>query len=338
MNFEQYKDVWVFIECFQGHPKDVGFELLGQGRKLADGLKQKLCAVVIGNDIKYAVDGANYYGADIIYVVKGEEYENYSSDSYGNAFLKLCEKYHPNTILIGATVKGRELGSKIAVSLRTGLTADCTALSIEENTGNVVWERPAFGGNLYAQILCSDTRPQMGTVRPGAFKKQKQNLNNKAEIIEENIGMDKNDILTKVLDFIKSKEEEGIKLEEAEYIVSGGRGMKNAENFKILKELADVLGGTVGASRAAVDAGWMPQFKQVGQTGKTVTPKIYIACGISGAVQHIAGMSSSDTIIAINKDPSAPIFEVADYGLIGDVFEIVPEIIKEVRSVKNVYA
>ncbi|OOM10531.1 electron transfer flavoprotein subunit alpha/FixB family protein [Clostridium saccharobutylicum] len=337
MNFEQYKDVWVFIECFQGQPKDVGFELLGQGRKLADGLNQKLCAVVIGNNIKNAVKEANYYGADKIYVVQGEEYSNYSSDAYGNAFLKLCEKYNPNTILIGATIKGRELGSKIAVSLRTGLTADCTALSVETDTKNVVWERPAFGGNLYAQILCSDTRPQMGTVRPGAFKKPEKNVNNNAQIIEENIRMDTNDILTKVVDFIKSTEESGIKLEEAEYIVSGGRGMKNAENFKILNELADVLGGTVGASRAAVDAGWMPQSKQVGQTGKTVTPKIYIACGISGAVQHLAGMSSSDTIIAINKDPSAPIFEVADYGLVGDVFEIIPEIIKEVRSAKNIY-
>jgi electron transfer flavoprotein alpha subunit len=335
MNFEKYKDVWVFIECFQGQPKDVGFELLGQGRKLADGLKQKLCAVVIGNEVKYAVDGASYYGVDKIYVVKGEEYENYSSDAYGNAFLKLCHKYNPNTILIGATIKGRELGSNIAVSLRTGLTADCTALSVEEDTGNVIWERPAFGGNLYAQILCSDTRPQMGTVRPGAFKKPEKHINNNFEIIEENIRMNSDSIRTKVINFIKSAEESGVKLEEAEYIVSGGRGMKNAENFKIIKELADLLGGTVGASRAAVDAGWVHQSKQVGQTGKTVTPKIYIACGISGSVQHLAGMSSSDTIIAINKDPSAPIFEVADYGLIGDVFEVIPEIIKEIRSAKN---
>jgi electron transfer flavoprotein alpha subunit len=335
MNFEEYKDIWVFIECFQGQPKNVGFELLGQGRKLADGLKQELCAVIIGKDVEEAVKGAKSYGADKIYVVQGEEYENYTSETYGHAFLELCYKYKPNTIMIGATIKGRELGSEIAVTLRTGLTADCTTLSIEEDTGNVVWERPAFGGNLYAQIICSTTRPQMGTVRPNAFTKPEMKENNQVQIIRENIRIDAASIHTKVIDFIKSTEEAGIKLEEAEYIVSGGRGMKGAENFAMLKKLADLLGGTVGASRAAVDAGWVPQSKQVGQTGKTVKPKIYIACGISGAVQHLAGMSSSDTIIAINKDAYAPIFEVADYGLIGDVFEVVPAMIKEIRSVKN---
>jgi electron transfer flavoprotein alpha subunit len=335
MSFEEYKDIWVFIECFQGQPKNVGFELLGQGRILADRLKQKLCAVVIESNVDKAIDGAKCYGADKIYVVQGEEYKNYSSDSYGNAFLKLCHKYRPNTILIGATIRGRELGSKIAVSLRTGLTADCTALSVDEDNANVVWERPAFGGNLYAQILCSGTRPQMGTVRPGAFKKPEKEENNISKIITENIRMDKVSDLTKVIDFIKSTEDAGVKLEEAEYIVSGGRGMKGPENFAMLKELADLLGGAVGASRAAVDSGWVPQSKQVGQTGKTVSPRVYIACGISGAVQHLAGMSSSDTIIAINKDESAPIFEVADYGVVGDVFEMVPALIKEVRSIKN---
>lgn len=335
MNLENFKDVWVFIECFQGQPKDVGFELLGQGRILAEGLKQNLCAVVIGKDVDSAIKGASEYGADKIYVVQGEEYENYTSDAYGHAFLKLCHKYNPNTILIGATIRGRELGSKIAVALRTGLTADCTALSIEEETGNVVWERPAFGGNLYAQILCSETRPQMGTVRPGAFKKQEKNLENKAEIIEEDIRTNPAYILTKVVDFIKAKEEGGFKVDEAEVVVSGGRGMKGAENFNMLKELADLMGGAVGASRAAVDAGWIPQTRQVGQTGSTVAPRIYIACGISGAVQHIAGMSSSDTIIAINKDASAPIFEVADYCIVGDLFQVVPALIKEIRQAKN---
>lgn len=335
MNFEQYKDVWVFIECFQGKPKDVGFELMGQGRKLADGLKQNLCAVVIGKDVELAVKEANDYGADKVYVVQGDEYENYSSDAYGEAFLELCNKYYPNTILIGATINGRDLGSKVAVSLRTGLTADCTALFLEEETGNVVWERPAFGGNLYAQILCSDTRPQMGTVRPCNFKKEAKVENNNAEVIRENIKIDPSAITTKLIEFLKSKEDSGIKIEDAEVIVSGGRGMKAVENFEMLQELAEVLGGTVGGSRASVDAGWIPQSKQIGQTGKTVTPKIYIACGISGAVQHLAGMSSSDTIIAINKDKTAPIFEVADYGLVGDVFEVVPAMIKEIRLAKN---
>lgn len=335
MNLEQYKNVWVFIECFQGEPKNVGFELLGQGRLLANALKQELCAVVIGKDVEAGIKGANEYGADKIYVVQGDEYENYSSDAYGSAFLSLCNKYKPNTILVGATVNGRDLGSKIAVSLETGLTADCTALSIEEETGNVVWERPAFGGNLYAQILCGGTRPQMGTIRPGAFKKPEGNPSNQAIIIKEEIHVPKNTIRTKVVDFIKEKNEEGLRLDEAEFIVSGGRGMKNAENFALLQELADELGGTVGASRAAVDAGWINHSKQVGQTGQTVMPKIYISCAISGAVQHVAGMSSSDTIIAINKDKSAPIFEVADYGIVGDVFEVVPALIKELKARKG---
>lgn len=259
MSFETCKDVWVFIECFQGQPKSVGFELLGQGRKLADGLKQQLCAVVIGKEVDAAVKGAAEYGADKIYVVKGDEYEHYSADGYGHAFLKLVEKYDPNTILVGATVNGRDLGSKLAVSLHTGLTADCTALSVEEETGNVVWERPAFGGNLYAQILCSETRPQMGTCRPGAFKKPAADPDNQPEVIVEEIRTPAEEIRTKVIDFIKAAEDQGMRLDEAEVIVSGGRGMKNGENFAILEELAAVLGGTVGCSRAAVDAGWMPQ-------------------------------------------------------------------------------
>jgi len=335
MDLKEYQDVWVFIQCFQGHPKDVGFELLGQGRLLADRLKQKLCAVVIGKDVDEGVKGASEYGADKIYVVKGDEYANYSSDGYGHAFLELCAKYHPNTILIGATANGRDLGSKLAICLKTGLTADCTALSVEEDTGNVVWERPAFGGNLYARILCSETRPQMGTVRPGAFKKPKKSENKNLVMIREDIHTKEEDILTKVVDFIQSREESGVKLEEAEYIVSGGRGMRGPENFGMLQELADLLGGTVGASRASVDAGWVPQSKQVGQTGKTVTPKVYIACGISGAVQHLAGMTESDTIIAINKDGSAPIFEVADYGLVGDALEMIPAMIKEIRVARS---
>lgn len=332
MSFEAWKDVWVFVECFKDQPKSVGLELLGQGRKLAEGLKQDLCAVVIGNDTKEAVKAAGEYGADKIYVVEGAEYEDYSADAYGNVFLKLCEKYHPNTILVGATVNGRDLGSKIAVSLRTGLTADCTALSVDEETGNVVWERPAFGGNLYAQILCSETRPQMGTCRPGAFKKPEKNPDNKPVVIREEISTPAQEIRTKVIDFIKACEDNDLRLDEAEIIVSGGRGMKSAENFSVLKELADVLCGTVGCSRAAVDAGWMPQSKQVGQTGATVSPKIYFACGISGAVQHVAGMSESGTIIAINKDETAPIFEVADYCIVGDLFEVVPALVKELKA------
>lgn len=330
MGFENYRDVWVFVECFQGEPKNVGLELLSEGRKLADGLGHKLAAVVIGDRTEKAIDAAARYGADLVYVIQDPSYKHYSTDSFGSAFLELCKKYQPDTVLIGATINGRDLASKLAVDLQTGLTADCTALSIEEETGNVIWERPTFGGNLYARILCADSRPQMGTVRPGAFKKVLQNPSREPQIIKEDLSFD--EARVKVVDFLARNNEEGIPLPEAAVIVSGGRGMKKPENFALLEELAETLGGTIGCSRAVVDSGWLPQTKQVGQTGTTVSPEIYIACGISGAVQHVAGMGESRTIIAINQDETAPIFEVADYCLVGDVFEVLPPIIKELRS------
>ncbi len=334
MSFDAYKDVWVFIECFDGVPKRVGFELLGEGRKLAAALGQKLCAVVIGDNVDEAISQSALYGADKVYVVQGPEYRFYTADAYGKAMLALCEKYMPSTILVGATVNGRDLGSKLAVSLRTGLTADCTGLFVDGE--NVVWERPAFGGNLYAQIICGESRPQMGTVRAGNFKRPAPDPDNKPEIIREELHASDDEIRTKVLDFVKAVESDGIKLEDAEIVVSGGRGMKKAENFKLLQELADVLGGAVGASRAAVDSGWVPQSRQVGQTGKTIAPTIYIACGISGAVQHLAGMSKSKIIVAINKDKTAPIFEVAHYGIVGDLFEVVPALTKELKARKGI--
>ena len=334
MSFDAYKDVWVFIECFDGEPKRVGFELLGEGHKLAAALGQKLCAVVIGDKVDEAISQSALYGADKVYVVQGPEYRFYTADAYGKAMLALCEKYMPSTILVGATVNGRDLGSKLAVSLRTGLTADCTGLFVDGE--NVVWERPAFGGNLYAQIICGESRPQMGTVRAGNFKRPAPDPDNKPEIIREELHASDDEIRTKVLDFVKAVESDGIKLEDAEIVVSGGRGMKKAENFKLLQELADVLGGAVGASRAAVDSGWVPQSRQVGQTGKTIAPTIYIACGISGAVQHLAGMSKSKIIVAINKDKTAPIFEVAHYGIVGDLFEVVPALTKELKARKGI--
>ena len=212
------------------------------------------------------------------------------------------------------------------------MTADCTALRVDEETKNIVWERPAFGGNLYAQILCATTRPQMGTCRPGAFKMPPERPENHPECIRESIHVPQDSLRTRVLEFVKAAKSGEIPLGQAQVIVSGGRGMKNAENFALLRELADALGGTVGCSRAAVDAGWMPQSRQVGQTGTTVSPRLYIACGISGAIQHIAGMSESDTIVAINKDENAPIFEVADYCIVGDLFEVIPAILKELKA------
>ena len=333
MSFDTCKDVWVFIESFQGQPKSVGLELLGQGRKLADGLKQKLCAIVIGKDVDAAVKESAAYGADKIYVIQGDEYENYSADAYGNVFLKLCEKYDPNTILVGATVNGRDLGSKIAVSLRTGLTADCTALSVDEDTGNVVWERPAFGGNTIATIACPEFRPQMATVRPGVMQKLPREAGRKAEIEEFNPGFVPNEKYVEIMEVVKAVSNVA-DIMDAKILVSGGRGVGSPENFKILDELAEAIGGTVSCSRAVVDAGWKPKDLQVGQTGKTVRPHVYFAIGISGAIQHVAGMEESDIIIAINKDESAPIFDVADYGVVGDLNKIVPVLTQKIKEAK----
>ncbi|HWR42856.1 electron transfer flavoprotein subunit alpha/FixB family protein [Sporomusa sp.] len=334
MNIADYKNVWVFIENAHGQAKNVGLELLNQGRILAAANNEKLLGVVIGKDVDDAVKSAIAYGADEVILVEGEEYKDYNTDGYTNVMVKLVEKHKPSVILIGASNNGRDLGPRIAGRLATGLTADCTGLGINEETGDVAWTRPAFGGNLMATILCSNTRPQIGTVRPGVFKKAQPDAAKTANVIREEIRTPAEDIRTKVVGFIKAVDEAAVNLEEAEIIVSGGRGMGKPENFAIIKELADILGGAVGASRAAVDAGWMPPLQQVGQTGKTVGPKIYIACGISGAIQHLAGMSSSDIIVAINKDPDAPIFDVADYGVVGDLFEVIPVLIEEIKKIK----
>jgi electron transfer flavoprotein alpha subunit len=334
MNIVEYKNVWVFIENAYGEVRNVGLELLNQGRILAKAHSEKLVGVVIGKDVSAVVKSAIAYGADEVIVVEAEEYKDYNTDGYANVMVKLVKKYKPSVILIGASNNGRDLGPRIAGRLATGLTADCTGLGINEETGDVAWTRPAFGGNLMATILCSNTRPQIGTVRPGVFKKAQPDATRTANVIKEEIRTPAEEIRTKVIGFIKNLDEAAVNLEEAEIIVSGGRGMAKPENFALVKELADVLGGAVGASRAAVDAGWMPPLQQVGQTGKTVGPKIYIACGISGAIQHLAGMSSSDIIVAINKDPDAPIFDVADYAVVGDLFEVVPVLIDEIKKIK----
>ncbi|MFR2987186.1 MAG: electron transfer flavoprotein subunit alpha/FixB family protein [Clostridium sp.] len=261
-------------------------------------------------------------------------YKSYSTDAYANALCHMVEKYGPSTLMIGATPNGRDMGPRVSCRLNTGLTADCTALDIDEESGNVAWTRPAFGGNLMATIMCPDHRPQIGTIRPGVFKKADV-TENKAEVIREDYHVDTADIRTKILETIREAASEAVDLEGAEVIVSGGRGVGGPDGFKVLEELANVLGGTVGASRAAVDSGWIGHSHQVGQTGKTVAPKLYIACGISGAIQHVAGMSGSDTIIAINKDPEAPIFGIADYGITGDLFEVVPALTAEIKKLKE---
>lgn len=329
------KDLWVLIETNEdGTSKNVGLELLSAGRKLADKQGGKLVGIVIGNNVDSAVKFAASYGADKIIVVEGEEYAHYTTDAYAKALCTLIEKYGPTSILIGATNNGRDLAPRVACRLSTGLTADCTSLAIDEESGNVAWTRPAFGGNLMATILCPDNRPQIGTVRPGVFKKAEPDNNRNVEIIREDIHVSPSEIRTELLEVIKEAANEIVDLEGAEIIVAGGRGVGGPEGFKPIRELAEVLGATVGASRAAVDAGWISHAHQVGQTGKTVGPKIYIACGISGAIQHLAGMSSSKTIIAINKDETAPIFNIADYAVVGDLFEIVPLLTAEIRKAK----
>ena len=328
------KDLWVFIETNEdGTAKNVGLELLTPGRDLAGKQGGAVAAVVIGSNVDAAVKAAGEHGADKIYVVDGPEYAQYSTDAYAHALCTLVEKYGPTSMLIGATNNGRDLGPRVSCRLKTGLTADCTALDIDAESGNVAWTRPAFGGNLMATILCPDHRPQIGTVRPGVFKKTP--AESKAEIIREDIHVDAKDIRTQILEILKDMDGENVDLEGAEIIVSGGRGVGGPEGFAPVKALAEALGGVVGASRAAVDSGWIAHAHQVGQTGKTVAPKIYIACGISGAIQHLAGMSGSDCIIAINKDPDAPIFDVADYGVVGDLFEGLPVLTEEIKKARS---
>jgi len=329
------KDLWVFIETDgDGRARSVGLELLGPGRELADQQGGKLVGIVIGSGVDEAIKSAVAYGADKIVVIDGAEYAHYTTDAYVDAFNTLVEKDTPTTIFIGATNTGRDMAPRLACRLKTGLTADCTGLAIDEESGNMAWTRPAFGGNLMATILCPDHRPQIGTVRPGVFKKGEPDAVRQAEIVQEDIRVPAGRIRTKLIEVISELGGALVDLEGAEIIVSGGRGVGGPEGFEPLRALAAALGATVGASRAAVDSDWIPHAHQVGQTGKTVGPKLYIACGISGAIQHLAGMSGSDCIVAINKDPDAPIFKVADYGVIGDLKEIVPILTEEIKKLK----
>lgn len=333
-NKEAYKGVWVYLEQVEGQAKSVGYELLGQGRKLADIMNEELAAVVIGNNISHLSQEAFASGADRVFLIEGEDYHNYNTDAYTSALTDVINTYKPSVILLGATNDGRDLAPRVACRIGTGLTADCTDLGIDEETGLVAWTRPAFGGNIMATILCPDHRPQMGTVRPKVFKRPAVDNARTGEVVRFAANLKSEDIRTKLIEVIKVCNN-SCNLEEAEIIVSGGRGVGKPDNFMLIEELAAVLGGAVGASRAVVDAGWKPAMHQIGQTGKTVGPKIYFACGISGAIQHMAGVSSSDIIIAINKDKDAPIFKVADFGIIGDVTEVIPALIEEFKKIKN---
>lgn len=328
-NLKDYNGVWVITEHDGKKPVTVTFELLGEASKLANKRNTYVGAVLLGNNVSFMVDELSSYGADKIFLCESPILEHYRTEPYSEVIVEMVKQFKPEIILSGATTQGRDLAGSVATKLETGLTADCTGLEICPETGNLLQTRPAFGGNIMATILCPNTRPQMSTVRPKVFAIPPK-TDKKAEAINFSFDFSKLNIRTEVLEYLPF--EEKISLADAEIIVSGGRGLGKPENFEIIKELADTLGAALGASRAAVDAGWISYEHQVGQTGKTVRPKIYIACGISGSVQHMAGMKHSDIIIAINKDPDAPIFKIANYGILGDLNIIVPLLTKELKK------
>ncbi|SNS67221.1 electron transfer flavoprotein alpha subunit apoprotein [Anaerovirgula multivorans] len=334
MNNKDYKGIWVFAEQRDGEIQKVSLELLGKGRELADILKTKLTAVLLGNDVKKVANELIYYGADEVILVEDKLLNLYVTEPYTKVMTEIIEEKKPEIILLGATAIGRDLAPRVSARIHTGLTADCTSLEIEEETNNLLMTRPAFGGNLLATIICPDHRPQMSTVRPGVMIKLERDEKRGGEIVEYSSKLTPEDFNVEIIEVVKETKEK-IKIEEAEILVSGGRGMGNKENFSILEELAKELGGVVSASRAVVDAGWIERDRQVGQTGKTVRPNLYIACGISGAIQHLAGMEESDLIIAVNKNASAPIFEIADLGIVGDINKVIPAVTEEIRQIKG---
>ena len=348
MNLEEYKGVYVFAQQVDNVVSGIAYELIGKGKELAKDLGTEVTAVLIGSDVKGLADDLAAYGADKVIVVDDPELKEYRTEPYAHALASVIEKYKPEIMLVGATAIGRDLGPRVSARVHTGLTADCTQLEIgdfplnpvpgqEQKHNQLLMTRPAFGGNTIATIACPEFRPQMATVRPGVMQKLPREAGRKAVVEEFNPGFTPNDKYVEILDIVKAVTDT-VDIMDAKILVSGGRGMGGPENFKILEELAEAIGGTVSCSRAVVDAGWKPKDLQVGQTGKTVRPNVYFAIGISGAIQHLAGMEESDIIVAINKDESAPIFDVADYGVVGDLNKIVPlltEKIKAANAAKN---
>ncbi|MFC1621190.1 FAD-binding protein [Candidatus Omnitrophota bacterium] len=329
---EEHKGVWVFCEQKNSVIQSVAYELLGKGRELADTLGVELCGVLLGEAMKDQAQDIIHRGANKVYLVDSPKLKHYQSEPYSKTLIKLIKEYKPEIVLCGATSIGRSLISRVAIGIHAGLTADCTELDIDKKEKLLLQTRPAFGGNIMATIICPNHRPQMATVRHKVMKEAESDNRHKGKIIENSYDDDTYSSRTKLLDVVEEIEET-VNLTEADIIVSGGRGLQKPENFSIIEDLAKVLGGAVGASRASVDAGWKSYSHQVGQTGKTVCPKIYIACGISGQIQHLVGMQSSDVIVAINKDPHAPIFNVATYSIVGDLFEVVPELTKRFKEV-----
>ncbi len=333
VKLRQYHGVWVFTEHAEGRAAEVSWELLGVGAELAKARNVELCSVVVGDKVEHLAQEAFAYGAAKVYLVDDPVFHHYRTESYYKALVYLIEKHKPEIVLVGATGLGRDLAGAVATKLQTGLTADCTGLSIDDK-GFLLQTRPAFGGNIMATILTEFTRPQMSTVRPHVMPMPAKDASRTGTIVREKVPVKEEEIAAKVLEIIADKNLDSVDVAAADIIVSGGRGMCNKENYSILQELANELGGVVACSRAAVEAGWMPLERQVGQTGKTVRPKIYFAVGISGAIQHLVGMQDSDTIIAINRDKQAPIFEVATYGIVGDLFQVIPAITSYVREMR----
>lgn len=360
VDLSAYKDIWVFAEQRDGKLMNVALELIGEGKRLAKEISDetKLCAVVVGDGVAHLADECYAYGADEVILIQDPLLKNYTTDGYAKVITDAINEFKPEIVLYGATHIGRDLAPRIAARCGTGLTADCTRLDVrvssyieyaQKNTTldtstldpndpstGIKQTRPAFGGNLMATIICPKTRPQMSTVRPGVMQKREPVEGAKGELVEYKPTIAASDIRTEIVEIVKSTKEL-VSLTDAEIICSGGRGLGNEDGFKLIKEFADKVGGVVGASRAAVDAGWIDHSHQVGQTGTTVKPKIYFACGISGAIQHLAGMQTSDFIVAINKDADAPIFEVADYGIVGDLYKIIPLIIEEWDDAEALY-
>ena len=356
VNFAEYKNVWVFAEQRDGKLMNVALELIGEGHRLSRDISadSKVAALLVGDKVEHLAQECFEYGADLVYIIEDPLLKNYTTDAYTKVITAALREYKPEIIMYGATHIGRDLAPRVAGRANVGLTADCTHLDIRVdkyidftsknttlNTSSLdpndpdtklKMTRPAFGGNLMATIVSPTSRPQMSTVRPGVMQKLERKPGAKGEIIRCNVEIAESDIRTKIIEIVKHAVEK-VSLTDANIIVSGGLGLQNADGFKLIEELADKLGGVVGSSRAAVDAGWIDKSHQVGQRGTTVKPNLYIACGISGAIQHLAGMKESSIIVAINKDPDAPIFSVADYGIVGDLYKVIPEIISEIDAV-----
>lgn len=325
-------EVWVFIEHADGRPAPVSWELLGKGEDLSRDLGGRLCGVLLGHQVSDLTAECFAYGAARVYVIDDPVLAHYRTQAYVEGMVRLCEKHRPAIMILGATTLGRDLAGAVATRLRTGLTADCTGLSIDPESKLLEQTRPAYGGNIMATILCQQRRPQMATVRPRVMSLPARDGTRTGEVVRAELGLREEEVLTRVLEHVQLGEGEELRIEDAGILISGGRGCGGPEGFKLLQDLAEVIGGAVSGSRATVDQGWIEHARQVGQTGKTVRPKLYVACGISGAIQHLVGMQTADFIVAINRDPKAPIFGVADIGIVGDVAEVVPALTRACKA------